>query len=167
MHMFYQTPRERCYAPFWSIHLPTQQFWNSGACDEGENLSNCMSEITQTRLTHCNPVNFRVIHFVVISIEGSLSNCKCSTNWDQIFCVLGCSCKMGVDVVHGGYHCADAWCIARKKESRILEDLRKQNSLAACYLADYIPLRYHIGFIQTSTPHPAVHTYRDWDHGWM
>jgi hypothetical protein len=98
-------------------------------------LSNCTSEATQIELTHCNPENLRLICFVVVSIERSLSKCKCSTNGDRIFGVLGCSRKVGVDMVHRRYDSADTWRVAREKECRVLEDLR--NNKSSYYLADY------------------------------
>jgi len=52
-------------------------------------------------LTHCNPVNLRVVGLVVITVEGFLSKGEGSTDGLRVLDVLRRCCQVLVNVVHG------------------------------------------------------------------
>ena len=75
-------------------------------------------------LTHCNSINLGMICFVVVSVEGFLSNGKRSANRVRIVVIFDCVREVGVDMVHGGYYGTDTWGATRKKKGRIFENLQ-------------------------------------------
>ena len=81
--------------------------------------------------THHNPIDFRVVHFVVVPVECHLPNCQCSMNCGQISRVLGCRWQIGVDVIHGWYDSANAWGITREKESVMFIYLGQFNEITS------------------------------------
>ena len=63
-------------------------------------------------LTHCDPVNLRVVSLVVITVESSLSEGKGSADGFRVLDVLRCCHQVLIDVVHGRNYGADVGRVA-------------------------------------------------------
>ena len=75
------------------------------------------------KLTHHNSINLRMVRFVIILIQGLLSNSESSTDGLGVLEILRNGCQVFVDVVHGGNDSADVGCITQKKEGAMFENL--------------------------------------------
>jgi hypothetical protein len=63
------------------------------------------------QLTHCNPIDIRVVCFVIIAVKGLLSESEGGTDGLGKLDVLASCCQVFVDVVHGWNNGADVGCI--------------------------------------------------------
>jgi hypothetical protein len=63
-------------------------------------------------LTHCNPVNLRVVSLVVIAVEGSLAEGEGRADGLRVLDVLRRCRQVLVDVVHGRNNGTDVGRVA-------------------------------------------------------
>ena len=95
-----------------------------------------------------------MIRLVIISVESASSKCKGGTNRERVTSILGCSGKVGVDVVHSRYDGTNAWCVTKEKQSGVFQNLKQSLVQVATWNATgaYVPLMNHVTFPRSPTP---------------